>query len=90
MELTEWDLVFRSDGGDVGNLQALRRWTEVYLTAIASGSGVGRKSRTVPENLETMMRTSGFVNVSTDVREVPTCGWPTGPSIYEMANWDQH
>lgn len=78
VQMTEWELVFRSDNGNVENLQALRRWTEVYLTAVSSGNGVGRKSRTIPENLETMMRTSGFLNVSTDIREVPTCGWPRG------------
>lgn len=78
VQLTEWDLTFRTDSGGLESLQSLRRWTETYLTALTSGSGTGRKSRTVPDSLETMMRTSGFMNVSTDVREVPTCGWPTG------------
>lgn len=76
VQLTEWELIFRSENGEGDKLQGLREWSEAYLTAMSKGSGNGRKSRFVPEGLETMLRASGFQNVSIDVQEIPTCGWP--------------
>ncbi|KIV90154.1 hypothetical protein, variant 4 [Exophiala mesophila] len=76
--LTEWDVVFRSDHS-IERLGALQEWTRLYHQSIARSSRPqGRKSMRVAQDCETWMRMAGFVNVTTDIRDVPTCAWRTG------------
>lgn len=78
-QITEWELVFRSDSGDSDALQALHEWSRLYTESLRlTNRPEGKKSSSVAQDVETWMRMAGFVNVSVDVRDVPTCAWHTG------------
>ncbi|KIX02204.1 uncharacterized protein Z518_08143 [Rhinocladiella mackenziei CBS 650.93] len=80
IQVTEWDLVFRSDSGDSDALQALQEWTRLYNQSLGlTNRPEGRKSTRVIQDCETWVRSAGFINVSTDVRDVATCPWPADP-----------
>lgn len=81
VQITEWDLIFRSDSGQSDALQALREWNGLYTLSLSqTARPEGRKSSRPTQDIETWMRMAGFVNVSADVRDVPTCSWHTGMS----------
>ncbi|KAJ9643874.1 hypothetical protein H2204_002019 [Knufia peltigerae] len=102
VQITEWDLFFRSDSGNSDALQALNEWTRLYTQALGSSARPeGRKRSRVVQDCEAWMRMAGFVNVSTDVRDVPTCAWPQGahsssksfcfhPTDKELGTTDAH
>ncbi|KAK5047341.1 hypothetical protein LTR84_006864 [Exophiala bonariae] len=55
------------------DLQALQEWTRLYIEGLGrTHRAEGRKSARVTHDCETWLRTAGFVNVSSDVRDVPT------------------
>jgi len=77
--IMEWDFVFRSEVGDSDSLQALQEWTRLYTQSLSlSNRPEGRKSTRVTQNCENWMRAAGFIDVSSDIRDVPTCAWPAG------------
>ncbi len=79
VQITEWDLSFRSDSADSDALQALQEWSRLYAESLSvTTRPEGRKRARVVQDCESWMRMAGFVNVSTDVRDIPTCPWPTG------------
>lgn len=81
VQITEWDLTFRSDTADMDDLQALHEWTRVYIEALGrTNRAEGRKSARVTQDCETWLRMAGFVNVSSDIRDIPTCAWRMGMS----------
>lgn len=81
VQITEWDLTFRSDTGNMDNLQALQEWTRVYIEALGRTSRAeGRKSARVTHDCETWLRMAGFINVSSDIRDIATCPWQIGRS----------
>ncbi|EHY54315.1 hypothetical protein HRR83_008106 [Exophiala dermatitidis] len=80
VQLTEWDLHFRSEIGDMDALQALQEWSRLYTQALGLATRPeGKKSLRVTQDCETWLRMAGFVNVSTDVRDIATCPWPADP-----------
>lgn len=76
VEFIEWDLFFRANEGNGDRLAALRQWTESYLNAIGRSQGDGKKSRSSPPPLESILESSGFVNVSATTFEIPLGPWP--------------
>lgn len=79
LQVTEWDLQFRSNNGRSDSLQALREWTRLYHASLdATGVPEGKKSTTVAQDCEAWLRTARFQGVRTDVRDVPTCAWHQG------------
>ncbi|KAI1624138.1 S-adenosyl-L-methionine-dependent methyltransferase [Exophiala viscosa] len=78
VQVTEWDFTFRSATGNSDALQALRVWSQLHAQSLgASSRPQGRKRGRVTEDCEAWMRMAGFVDVSADVRDIPTCPWPT-------------
>ncbi|ETN42517.1 uncharacterized protein HMPREF1541_01674 [Cyphellophora europaea CBS 101466] len=75
IQLMEWDLSFRSNNGEDDKLQALREWTRLYYMALDQSRQPAGKRLTQVTQLEDMLRTARFQNVSTRSIEVPTCGW---------------
>lgn len=60
-------------------LQALQEWSRLYTQALGLATRPeGKKSLRVTQDCETWLRMAGFVNVSTDVRDIATCPWPAG------------
>lgn len=80
VEFIEWDLFFRANGGNGDRLAALRQWTESYLNAIGRSQGDGKKTRQSPPDIASMLESSGFVNVSATLFEVPLGVWPSSQS----------
>jgi hypothetical protein len=79
VQITEWDFSFRSDSANSDALQALQEWSRLYAESLSRTTRPeGRKRARVVQDCESWMRMAGFINVSTDVRDVPTCPWPTG------------
>ncbi|KIW12179.1 hypothetical protein PV08_09455 [Exophiala spinifera] len=77
VQMTEWDLFFRSDSDNSDALQALHEWSRLYTEALGSSTRPeGKKRSRVVQDFEVWMRMAGFINVSTDVRDIPTCAWP--------------
>ncbi|KAK4947291.1 hypothetical protein LTR10_013659 [Elasticomyces elasticus] len=78
VQVTEWDLTFRSATGNSDALQALREWSQLHAQSLAaSNRPEGRKRGRVTQDCEAWMRMAGFVDVSADVRDIPTSPWPT-------------
>lgn len=89
-EFIEWDLSFRANGGNGDRLAALRQWTESYLNAIGRTRGDGKKSRQSPPDIASILESSGFVNISASILEVPLGAWPASelrfPREHRMAD----
>lgn len=87
VQITEWDPVFRSESGDSDALQALHEWSSLYAQSLGiTNRPEGRKGARVTQDCESWLRMAGFTNVSTVVRDVPTCPWPLGmlPTIISI------
>lgn len=82
--MTEWEFTFRSATGNSDALRALREWSLLYTQSLAaSNRPQGRKRARVTHDCEAWLRTAGFVDVSADIRDVPTNAWPAGMSLVE-------
>jgi hypothetical protein len=81
VQMLEWDLKFRSDSGQMDDLQCLRRWKTLYSESLGmTTSAEGRKDREAPGKLETFLRTAGFTSISSETREIPASNWSAGRS----------
>ena len=90
VQVTEWDLTFRSATGNSDALQALREWSQLHAQSLgASNRPQGRKRGRVTQDCEAWMRMAGFVDVSADIRDIPTCPWPTGMLSMETGCMDR-
>lgn len=78
VELIEWDVYFRAEGGDGDRLAALRQWSHAFKDGLSRGVGDARKSQNIPLGLDIMLQSSGFVNVSFEMIDVPIGDWPLG------------
>jgi ubiquinone/menaquinone biosynthesis C-methylase UbiE len=78
LQVMEWDMIFRSNNQRSDKIIALQQWAELYHQALdASRLATGRKLARVTQ-IEDFMRAARFRDVSTQLIEVPTCGWHHG------------
>ncbi|RMZ75683.1 hypothetical protein DV738_g5325, partial [Chaetothyriales sp. CBS 135597] len=79
IQIIEWEFIFRSANDRSDKLTALEEWSSEYQGGLTNcGYPDGKKGSSIAQMCGSWMRTAGFEQLQTSVKEVPTCGWSTG------------
>lgn len=75
VQLVEIYFNAQSDNGSLTENHGLRTWSRAFLESLQQ-----YKNPRVPQQLATLARDAGFVEVEMRMMQLPTCGWPTDPA----------